>query len=263
MNRLIYFSMRSVLLLGSVIFMIQSLGQEKIFRDLRTDLGQQYVSPGKDYDPGASRGACQYILDDGTIENSIGLTAGGDIMWLNYFTATAGCELINTIYASWGEMSNGGSCRVFIYEDPDDDGNPDDAVYLTEAVTTVQNAWPDYIPGYVLTFTTVSITPTLVSGGFFVAALCQNHIAGQYPLPLDEDSPQGFSWVAIPSGGPFDVIILSNNEVYELASIGFPGNAMLRVGAEEQLNVVPLSDWAIYLAVIFLVLFSVYRFRRI
>ena len=237
--------------------MIQTYGQRNNFSDAKSVLGINYVVPGGQYEPGASRDACSYIIDDGTQENSLGLTAGGDIMWLNYFTATAGCELINTISLTWGLMPNGGICRVILYDDPNDDGNPIDAVYLTEASTTVANAYTNI-------FTTVSITPTPVSGGFFVAALYQFQPAGEYPASFDSDPPfHRNSWVSgAGTGGAFDVNNLSNNDIGLLLidDIGYPGNFLLR--AEGSANNVPLSNWALIIGIVLIGTFVFIRYRR-
>jgi hypothetical protein len=262
MKRFTYFSMRSVLIFGSVLLMVQSFGQANIISDVRTKSGHNYVPPSGQHNPAASRDACSYILDDGTIENSLGLTIGGDFMWLNYFTVTGGCESINTVNITWGLMSNGVPCRVFLYDDPDDDGNPDDAVYLTEASTTVQNAWTSFNPGETMIFTTVGITPTTVSGGFFVAALIQNQQAGQYPAPMDETTPQGKSWIAYTDSGSFDVNNLSNNTIYSTGDINYPCNFMLRSAGGEAPADVPISNWALSIGIGLILVFTIIRFRK-
>jgi hypothetical protein len=258
-----YYSLRSVLLLVSVFLLIQSFGQNNALRDAGSDLGHSYVTPpGGQHDPGTSRDACQYILDDGTIENAVGLTLGGDLMWLNYFTITGGCETINTVYLTWGLIPNGRPCRVILYEDPDDDGNPDDAIYLTETSTTVQNAWAFFNPGEVMTFTTVGITPTTVSGGFFVAALIQNQLGGEYPGPMDATTNQGKSWVAYSAGGTFDVDNLSSNTIYSMGDIGLGSNLMLRAEGGGAPADVPLSNWALFIGIGLILAFAVVRFRK-
>lgn len=244
-----------MLTIGSVLFMVQTYGQHNDFIDGKSVLGKDYVIPEGQYAP-SDNGSCLYLVDDGSQENSLGLTLGGDIMWLNYFTATSGCEMINSFSLTWGNMTNGVSCRLILYEDPDDDGNPDDAVYLTETSTTVQNANTN-------TFTTVNITPTVVSGGFFVAALVPNHASGEYPAPLDETSNAMQSWLAGSDPGTFDINDLSNNTLpVDLnGNYGFPGNWLLRAEGSPA-GEVPLSGWSVVIGILLISSFLVIRFRR-
>jgi len=251
--------LKSILVLGSVLCMLQTIGQQIGISDARSFSGGSYMPPQGQYEPGANRTSCLYLIDDGTQDNSIGITGDADIMWLNYFTAIAGCELINTVYVMWGEMSDGGPCRIILYEDPDDDGNPDDAVYLTETLTMVQNANTNI-------FTTVNIIPTTVSGGFFVAALCQNVALGNYPAPLDELLSQTNSWAVANYPGLFDTYNLINNPLppYLIDLLGFPGNWCLRAeGTEAGPTAVPVSNWALILGIGLILIFAVIRFRRI
>ena len=250
--------LKSVLVLGFVLLMIQTFGQQIGISDARSFSGGSYMPPQGQYDPGSNRTNCIYLLDDGTQENSIGITGDADIMWLNYFTAIAGCELINTVYLTWGETQNGFPCRIILYEDPDDDGYADNAIYLTETATTVQNANTNF-------FTTVSITPTLVSGGFFVAAICQNLPEGNYAAPLDETLSQGNSWIAAHYPGLFDVYNLMSNPLPPtLVDYFFPGNWLLRAeGTEAGPVATPVSNWALFIGIGLILIFAVVRFRRL
>ncbi len=180
-----------------------------------------------------------YTLDDGTSENALGLTSGGDIMWLNAFQVIEGAETIRSIDVAWGntgssDVPSGHPTRVFIYNDPNNDGDPTDAVMLTEAVTEVQNPHTDQ-------FTRVYLEDTPVEGVFFVAALYQNHVANQFPAPMDQSStPQGASWVvgeSVPGG--FDTANLGNNDLAptNIDAAGFPGNWMLRADVTTSSNI--------------------------
>ena len=80
-----------------------------------------------------------YMLDDGTSENSIGLTAGGEIVCLNEFAVIPGSETITSINIAWGTPAfpdpslNGLPYTVAVWSDPNGDGSPTDAVLLTTA----------------------------------------------------------------------------------------------------------------------------------
>jgi hypothetical protein len=251
--------LRSVFFIICAVIIVQGFGQQMGIADARSVLGANYLPPQGQYDPGANRTSCQYFFDDGTQENSVGFVgASYDGMWLNYFTVTPGCEQITTAYVMWGLMPDGGPCRIILYEDPDDDGNPDDAVYLTESLTTVQNANTNI-------FTIVSITPTTVSGGFFIAALCQNLPSATYPAPLDEGSSLGDSWFAGHFvAGAFDVFNLMNNAFTPIpAGTYFPGNWCLRAeGIAAGPVDIPISNWALFIGIGLILVVAVVRFRR-
>ena len=120
--------------------------------------------------------------------------------------------------------------EVIVYEDPDDDGNPDDAELLTQTDTTVANAGTDQ-------FKTVPITPTTVSGSFFIAALFPNQPAETFPAPIDQDAPiSNRSWYAAAGAGSFNINDLSDNSRTPILieDGGFPGNWLLRADSEGQ-----------------------------
>ena len=183
--------------------------------------------------PGASDAEdATYQIDDGTSEDAIGLTNGGDVMWLNAFEAVDGSDMIAEISTTWGAAGSDGApeegslATVFVYEDPNDDGDPTDAEMLISIETTVQN------PG-TNEFTTVSFTPTQVEGTFFVAVLYEDHAPGVFPAPLDNDSQyQAASWV-VGSSGEFNADDLGANEIPPALTgdIGLTGNWLLRAGS--------------------------------
>jgi len=249
--------LNALLLFCSVMILNQAFGQQPSLIDAKTALGINYQQPFSPPAQGATRNGCEYLVDDGTHENSIGLTMGGDLFWLNYFTTTASCEVIHTISIAWGLMSNGGLCTILLYDDPNDDGNPIDAVLLYQTTTTVANADLDI-------FTDVNITPTLVSGGFCVAAIIWNHPAGEFPASIDWSSPsQLSSWIAYSNSPPFDIYNLGNpNHIRGLIDdFGFGGNWLLRAEGQPA-AVVPISEWALYIGILLMLTFIVIRFRK-
>ena len=172
--------------------------------------------------------ASTYQVDDGSSENALGLTNGGDIMWLNAFQVAEGAGVITEISTVWGSSRGGGlptnkPVRLLLYEDPDDDGNPSDAVLLRQVDTQVQNPHTDQ-------FTTESIPETSVEGTFFIAALYQEQDAGTFPAPLDQSSDfQAASWIAaVDTPGGFNVDDLSENGIAPLEGSEFEGNWLLR-----------------------------------
>lgn len=208
--------------------------------------------------PSSPDSGCDYISDDGSNENSVGLIGGGDIMWMVGQTAIPGCEQIHTVSVAWGQMANGGSCRVMIFEDPTDDGDPSDAIFLQEVTTTVADANTGI-------FTDVSFPPTVVEGGFFVAALIENQLAGEYPAPLDQTSSAMSSYYVGSGAYSFDIFDLTNNSTPPILSddAGLPGNVLLRCVGEPITPVVPLSNSGILIGFALLGVLMVFGRRLI
>ncbi len=176
-----------------------------------------------------------YQVDDGSSEDAIGLTDGGDMMWMNAFEVVDGATTITSIASAWGAsgqegIPEGRPAEFLIYEDPNDDGDPSDAVLLDRVEVTVESPHTDE-------FTEASIAPTQVEGVFFVAALYADQQGGpnaEFPAPQDQDTSEGASWI-IGSTTPnsFDAEDLGANDVppANVDDIGLPGNWLLRADA--------------------------------
>lgn len=132
--------------------------------------------------PPAVRAGCHYQADDGTQEGQIG--SGGQIAWMNKFTATSGCNVVRAVEVAFGGASpvpNGSPAKVCVWEDPNDDGNPSDAVLLVAQDVVVANANTGIPTSYQLA------TPVSVSGVFFVGAAYGD--ATLYPASYDNNGP--------------------------------------------------------------------------
>ena len=144
-----------------------------------------------------------YQYDDGTSENSIGVTGGtlstGIMCWMSRLDAVGGADTISSISVAYGTAlfpggapPNGTLATVAVWEDPNDDGNLTDGVLLTQQATTVQNVDTDIL-------NVVAITPVSVSGTFFVGAFCPSLMGpaaqSEFPASLDLASPSsGRTW---------------------------------------------------------------------
>ncbi len=142
--------------------------------------------------------AVTHSYDDGFADSAIGISPGSVVWWAHAFTATAPGEAITSIQIAFPAISgmvNGDPFVVALYEDTDDDASPLTGLsMLASAATTVQFGGTD-------TFQTVDIADSAVSGGFFVAAaMFGDSGAGQYPMAIDYDSPDGQAWLAAISG---------------------------------------------------------------
>ncbi len=150
-----------------------------------------------------------YQLDDGTHENSVGLTSGGELFWANQFDVVGSDNIIESISIAWGAYTEGLAGYVYLWEDPNDDGNPTDRVLLTSLSVVAVNADTDILNTY-------DIVDQIVSGSFFVGA-SMIHNSGQYPASIDENASMGKSWIW--ASGVDEAII---------DSFGLPGNWMIR-----------------------------------
>jgi hypothetical protein len=184
----------------------------------------------------------------------------GDLMWLNSYTVETGGEILKSVSLTWGKPAPqtapsqiGGSptsgladwqtrdypATIFLYSDPNNDGNPNDAQLLTQAETRVAN--PDTTQ-----LTTVNLSPTQLAVGqkFFVGALLRNLERNQRPATANVNSQNpGRSWFAIGNHGDdqpsnFDAVNLANNFVSgenQQSPIPLPtvyGNWVLRVSGD-------------------------------
>ena len=196
--------------------------------------------------------AYTYAVDDGTAENALGLTGGGNVWWANGFTAQAGAETITTVQIAFsgGSLTVGMPFKVMVYEDPDDDGDPGTGpiALLAEADATIV----DPSGG---TFQDIAIGPATVAGKFFVAALI-NHASAQHPATFDQTTSAGVSWVAgsspaaIDPSAPFTPAPDLGPDL--IGNFGLPGNFLLRavgghpVGLSEDFEgAFPPAGWTI------------------
>ena len=164
----------------------------------------------------------QYVLDDGSSENSIGLGSGGTLAWLNHFVVETNGESIKGIRVAYGGVAPGTAATVYLWGDPDGNGNPNDAQVLASASTTVQNPGSDM-------FTYVDITETYVGeagASFFVGVIIQ-HAAAEFPAAVDQNTDEGESWIA--GGATVNPNSLSAAGLFgKTGDFGFGGNLLVR-----------------------------------
>jgi len=179
---------------------------------------------------GAARSSeCNYGVDDGTTETSVGLSDDGTLIWFNALEATSGCELISEIWIVWGSFDapssppNGSAAHVYLWEDPNDDGNPSDAVLLMAHPVEVQNSGTGAEARY-------NIPITSVSGTFFLGASYEGP-ALTYSGAVDNTIPvvdPPVSWYTIAVFGPFDPENLAAYAPELLVDADIPGEWVMR-----------------------------------
>lgn len=132
----------------------------------------------------------EYIIDDGNGDTNQGppSTFDPDTLWGNYFEAQVGGEVITSVSVAFGPtFPTGGPVTVWLFDDPDDDFDPTNAVPLTSATLEHDGTSNDV-------FRTFAIEPTEVSGGFFVAANAFLFGGVDRPLRVDTNHPGDRSW---------------------------------------------------------------------
>jgi hypothetical protein len=181
-----------------------------------------------------------FILDDGTIENSIGFTGMFPGIWLNRFSPVNGDFPIqlNQISILFPDPTLGGrdltglAVDLLVYVDADRDNDPSNAVRVFRQATTVQVANGT-------TFSNYNISSLITTPGDLYIGFSDTYNTGQppasFPAPLDEGASQQRSWAVGNGTSPPDYDDLGNNAaVLIIDDAGFPGNWLIRGAGDTQ-----------------------------
>ena len=131
-----------------------------------------------------------YVRDDGTTENSTRLVAPvATTCWMvAQGDVTTGVRNVIAVRTAFGAtpagsngVTNGNPTQIGVWEDPNDDGNPSDAVLLSTFTGVVANEGTDTLNVYTLP------TPVTVTNGFFVGAAYNHGVSLGFPAPIDVD----------------------------------------------------------------------------
>ena len=138
----------------------------------------------------------EYIYDGGASTTSFGLTFAqqGSQAWIHHFERQPGNELLCVVSTTFGTpvfpgasgITPGQAFQVHVWSDPNEDGDPSDAVLLVSAASTVDGASIDTD-----VFQTLSIGPVALPPSFFIGAAT----LGQFPAPLDQTIDNGDAWI--------------------------------------------------------------------
>jgi len=191
-------------------------------------LGDDAPVQGIAAEPWTPDGTVALVVDDGSAEDAIGLTAGGQFIWLNRFTPDPS-EFPFTLDQVWmlfrDSANLGEAIELVIWEDTDGDGNPGTGANFRSA---------EYVTVQANDNTTWSIynlnSPVFFTGpGDVVIGAVNRDAAGPYPAAIDTTASQGRSWVGIYSGNPPEPPTLPPDADWgTIDSMGFPGNWMIR-----------------------------------
>lgn len=172
-----------------------------------------------------------YFYDDGTSENALGWTAGGVAVWIHSFDSGTGDTIdeVSSCFGQDGSASgppNGDPIDVWVWSDPNQDGEPSDGLLLGQGSGVVANTSTNDFNHYALD------VPTAVNGKFFVGCGLDT-LAGTFAAPMDTGSSLGvafFTGAFVGSGLVWDPNNLPGGGFvfYEMSSIGFPCVWMLR-----------------------------------
>jgi len=163
-----------------------------------------------------------YRLDGAVHEYASGFSPL-DNLWLNQFSTTAGAEVIDSISLNFGpSLFVGTPASVVVMSDPNGDGDPHDAVLLSE--TAVEVAGSGFTEGWI----TVPITPTRVSGSFFVGALVRDNWEWGTPILYDVATPDLHrSWIVLADA--YSMNLANMAALFDFRLMG--GNAAIRANA--------------------------------
>lgn len=176
------------------------------------------------------------VLDDGTRENAIGLTNGGQFIWLNRFTPAAGdfpftLTEVQVLFGAAVGVNVGELVDIYVYEDTDGDGNPGTGANFLGSIlnATVQATNDTTWSVYPVT------TPIVLNGPGDVLIAVVNRTAGtdpsEFPAAIDQTPPSaGRSWVgAYTAGNPGNPPALPADSLWgTIDSFGLAGNWMVR-----------------------------------
>jgi hypothetical protein len=173
----------------------------------------------------ASMGAT-YQYDDGTFENEGGNSFVGlqSMVSVHHFNVINFVNSITQIQIAWPSLglSAGDPAKVAIWSDPNNDGNPNDAVLLLAVNTTIQTPGDNSL-------TPISITPTTVGNSFFVGMVVEKNSAGPLSGRMMDLSPpiSGQAWYADFLGSSANLNNLSSATFF-----GNPNNVDFGIRAE-------------------------------
>ena len=170
--------------------------------------GTFVVQPNSTPDSG-----CRY--DDGA---SNGAVRSGEPVtgWLQRFGEIGVDTPVPSVQVVWGGqplagVPNGAPAQVLVFEDPNDDGDPSDAVLLDQIPVMTANANTD-------TYNVIPLpVPRMITGYFFLGAAIQHSTTGVFPAPIDDecviDAPDR-AWVLGDVSGTLNFANLAANTTF-------------------------------------------------
>jgi hypothetical protein len=174
------------------------------------------------------------LRDDGSSENSVGLNAAGKFAWMARYGAVGTTTNVSQVRVAYGSPSFPGHTPplgtivdVLVWDDPNDDGLPHDAVLLALVASTITSPDTDVLVA-------VPVVPAVVVEGIYFVGVGVPLAPGMRVAALDQStlpcSGIDPSWMVGDTTGLLDYATLTNNNVppTSASSAGFPGTWLLR-----------------------------------
>ena len=170
--------------------------------------------------------AVDLIIDDGSAEDAIGLTSGGEFIWVNRFTPNPDQFpfTLNRVETWWlDSMQTNYKARIVIYQNTTGSTDPGvGAEFLYQQDITVGSTeqWVSYDLD----------EPVIFEGpGDVIIGLINLETAqGVYPATMDTNSTKGRSWIGLYSGSIPNPPVIPADEWYKIDDLGFPANWVIR-----------------------------------
>ncbi len=169
-----------------------------------------------------------YRHDDGTNEAILGIGSPAEVAWLNRFVVEPGGEWISWVDLAYSvDVPETTPVTVYLWSDPDGDGDPADAQVLASVETAVTGAGPNE-------FNAVFVGEVYVGEAgtsFFAGASVHDQLGYWHPITRDTDEPLAHqSWLAASSDPvPLDPNDLGSADFFgSLDSYFYPGNCLIR-----------------------------------
>ncbi len=212
-------------------------------RSKTASLGKASNAPGAIYRPVSARprdllaNAVELVVDDGGAEDGIGLTSGGQLIWLNRFTPAPEQFpfTLNEVWvlfgSDWGSggVNPGELFDVYIFQDVDGDGDPGTGAELLASFLDVPVQAAN---GEEWTVVTLEESVVLYGPGDVLIAVVNRTAgtdAGEYPASIDMTASQERSWVGYYGGPAPQPPFLPAPELWGLIDdFGLPGNWTVR-----------------------------------
>lgn len=167
--------------------------------------------------------ASPYVMDDGTAETAVTFP-GYNFAWLNNFTADPSQDVITNIAVSFGPgVTPGQAFEVYLWEDPDDNG---DLRWDAQLLARVPATAAAYAIG-TNAFQIVDIPPTAVSNSFFVGVYTTENL-GQNAAALDTNTVLHKSWLSGVNFGTWNPEYPQNGICMHVEDIYGQGTFLLR-----------------------------------
>ena len=176
-------------------------------------------------------GPVNYILDDGSNEDSVGLTAGGQFLWLNRFDVLPANQPvgITQVQVFWDATDSGAALgdavSLEIYSDTD--ANPaNGATHLYTQNTVIAQI------GTSFDIYNLTVPPEIAAPAVNLLVGVVNRWggpAGEYPAAIDKTTSAGRSWIGIYAAAPPAPPPIPAAPTFgTIDSFGIAGNWLLR-----------------------------------